>query len=364
MTFSHEENFTDLKWDTGWVPSSEKIQVRLIFTAKAGVRAKLPVEGKLDRPGALTYVGLKDQGELKMGLWTHLTARYKISNLSWEGISLDHEGDLPVPSSFHNKLNNIIEDKAAFTPLLLPGATPRPIDVEMAPPKYTLLTLEVPVITIGIAKVTVRVPIKVQPILQCQLRGERVETVPKSAPQQTLVHDAEGKSVPWPHDQNLKQEGEATYKAKRTFALILAVYPEIHVKAKAKIGPFEESENWKVAEFELKQKLADTSDHWTFAPQSLSWDFPPPPPGSDAGVVPPRPDGAVAPGKDGGTAPPPGSDAGAVGGDGGGGNQGQGGTVQGGCAVNGAPGYPGLLLLFGLALGLSWNRAKPQRSER
>ncbi len=330
-TFAHEDNLTDLKWDTGWVPSGEKIQVKLVFTAKAGVHATLPVNAELERPGALTYSGAQDAGELKMGLWTHLTARYRIKDLKWKGISLDHEGDLPVPSSFHNKLNNIIEDKDRFTPLLLPGATPRPIDVELAPAKYTLLTLEVPVISISIAKVSVKVPIKVQPVLQCQLRGERVETVPDHAPQQTLVHDSEGKSVPWPHDQNLQQAAQATYYAKRTLAVILRVYPEVHVQAKAKIGPFEESETWKVAEFELKQKLADTSSDWTFAAQALSWTFPAPPPGSDAGVIPPTPDGGTPPRVDSGS---PAGDGGGIGGDGGSG-QTNGTQINGGCSAPG-----------------------------
>jgi hypothetical protein len=352
-TFNHEENLTDLKWDTGWVPSGEKIQVKLVFTVKAGVHATLPVDATLERPGALTYSGAKDAAELKMGLWTHLSARYRIQNLKWEGISLDNEGDLPVPSSFHNKLNNIIEDKDQFTPLLLPGATPRPIDVELAPPKFTLLTLEVPVISIGIAKVSVKVPIKVQPILQCQLRGERVETVPGHAPQQTLVHDSEGKSVPWPHDQSLQQQGQATYHAKRTLAVILGVYPEIQVKAKAKIGPFEESETWDVAEFELKQKLFDTSANWTLAPQPLSWTFPKPPPGSDAGTIePPNPDSGSGVDHDGGVTPPAGDGAVTAQGDGGSGPGAGPAQISGGCRLVSGRGLDSMpvWLLVGLLL--------------
>ncbi|MCK5797090.1 MAG: hypothetical protein KAI47_07905 [Deltaproteobacteria bacterium] len=376
VTFAHEENLTNLKWDTGWVPKGEKIQVHLVFTGKAGVHATLPADAELDRPGALRYVGQKDQGELKMGLWTNLVARYRIQGLSWQGISLDHEGDLPVPSSFLNKVNNIYEDKGSFTPLILPGASPRPVDVKLEGPKITLLTLNVAGISVSIVKLQIAVPIKVQPILQCKLSGLRVETTPQSAPGQTLVHDATGKAVTWPHDANLHQEGQATYKAKRTLAIILGIYPSIVLKAEAKIGFIKESHKWTIAEFELKQKLTDTTSDWTFAPETVAWDFPAPvlppdaavvspdaaipPPGVEAGIEPPGPkDGAIA---DDSGASSKGDSGGVALGDGEAPGPSQ---ISGGCcalAPTRAESWvtPALGLIF-VALGLAWRRRRRRR---
>lgn len=350
--FSHEENLTDLLWDTDWVPKNEKIQVRLIFTAKAGIHASLPADAQLERPGALSYAGRQGQGELSMGLFSFLVARYRITDLSWQGISLDHEGDLPVPASFHNTLNNIYGDKASFTPLILPGATPRPVEVSLSGPKATLLTLSISVINIGIAKVSIKVPIAVQPILYCKLAGQRIDTLPNGATTSPLVHDSEGKAVSWPHDAALTQTGSATYHAQRELQIDLAVYPSIEVQAKAKIGPFEEKKTWTVAEFELTQKLASLTGDWTFDAVPLSWTFAPEvTPGDggttqDGGVLPPKGDGAIEPG--------PGNDATTLG-DGDPQNPAQGVTLQGGCCgVAGAHSSFGDGLLYGLLALLFW----------
>lgn len=57
--FAHEENLTDLIWDTDWVPQGEKIQVRLIFTAKAGIHATLPADAELTAPGRCATSGAR-----------------------------------------------------------------------------------------------------------------------------------------------------------------------------------------------------------------------------------------------------------------------------------------------------------------
>jgi len=350
VPFLAEDNLTDLTWDTDWVPKGEKIQVRLIFTAKAGISASLPSTATLDRSGPLGYAGKQGAGELKMGLWTHLDAKYRLTDLSWEGIKLDHEGTLPVPKSFHDTVNNIIEDKASFTPLILEGAPERPVKVSLSTPKKTLLTLTVVSVSIGIAKVTVTVPLKVKAILNCDLEGTRVESTPEGA-SAPLLHTAEGQSVSWPQSGALEVKGKAVYVGKRKLGIDLVLYPSIKVEAKAKIGGlFEEKKTWDVIEFEESMTLYDQSSSWTFPPQPLLFSFPPVPGSDGGGPTPVDEAGVHLPRGDGGKVSPP-TEAGGPGA--------TGGTTSGGCCRVGGD-SPSLqastLLLLLLVLGVAWRR--------
>lgn len=53
-------------------------------------------------------------------------------------------------------MNNIIEDKAAFTPIVLPGASPRPVKVDLHSPTLTIFTLSYPVFSPGVGGETTR----------------------------------------------------------------------------------------------------------------------------------------------------------------------------------------------------------------
>ncbi len=307
--FSHEELATNLSWDTDWVPSGEKIQVRFTMSAKAGVKVSMPTVASLQRGGSLSFKGQDGQGELTMGMWSGMTAKFRIVDLDFYGIKLNHEGDLPIPSSWLNKVNNIIEDKATFTPLVLPGASPRPVKVDLTSPKLTIFTLSYPVFTIGIASVTVKVPVALEAILKCDFKGSKVQTTPAGA-SQPIEHTSEGQAVPWPGSSSLTQTGSSVYLGDRTLSVVLKLYPSIEVKAEGKILGLSKSQTWKVAEFDLTWTALTTSDTWTFKPQPLSFTFSAPPtsdsgaplPPGDAGGWPATPDGSTPSPRDGGPA--------------------------------------------------------------
>jgi hypothetical protein len=348
--FSHEELATNLSWDTDWVPAGEKVQVRFTMSAKAGVSVAMPTVASLERGGSLTFKGKAGQGELKMGMWSGMTAKFRFTDLDFYGIKLSHEGDLPIPSSWLNKVNNIIEDKAAFTPLVLAGASPRPVKVDLHSPKLTIFTLSYPVFTIGIASITVKVPVALEAILKCDFQGTKVKTTPTGA-SQVLEHTGEGQAVPWPGSSSLTQSGSSVYLGDRTLSVVLKLYPSIEVKAEGKILGLSKSQTWKVAEFELSWTALTSTDTWTFKPQPLAFSFSAPPL-SDAGTPLPLGDaGGWPPASDAGT-PPPASDGGARPGSGDARPVSPGGEISSGCCSVALGPPPALAIVGVIFLGL------------
>jgi MYXO-CTERM domain-containing protein len=295
--FAHEENATNLNWDTDWQPSGQSIQVRFTMSAKAGISASLPSKASLQRGGSLTYQGIQDQGQLKMGIWSGMTAKFRLQNLDFSGITINYEGNLPIPASWLNKVNNIIEDKASFTPLVLPGATTRPIKASLHSPKTTLFTLEYPVFTIGIASVTVKVPVALEAILNCDFQGDKVRTTPEGA-SQPVEHTTEGQAAPWPASASLTQKGSAVYIGDRKLSIVIKLYPSVQVKAEASILGVGKSKTWDVAEFELSWTALTDTQTWTFDPQALLFTFTAPL--TEAGL--PIPQGDATTGSDSGPA--------------------------------------------------------------
>ena len=241
--------------------------------------------------------------------------------------------------------------------MALPGAAKRPIKVALTSPKYHLITIDTPLqISIkGVASVKVRVPIYLQTALNCEFKGKRIETKPRSFAT-TLTHASSGATVNWPADGKLLQQGDAYYFGERKLAIELLLFPQIEVKAKVDIGIYKDSKTWTVAEFKISTDLVKDSKDWDFGSQPLKFTFtnsgPDPlgdgfvPQPNDAGLYPdlgtPITGDGAAPGGDGAAASGDGSSDAADDEDG---------RVEGACNCRVAPASPGLPLSFAL-LGL------------
>jgi MYXO-CTERM domain-containing protein len=123
VIYTGEKNlFSDIDFDTGWVPASSPIQVRFAIHVGTGWTVQAGGKGDLSWPEPLTFqmVGSNQAGSLEMNLGIEMLAKLRVCIPLPNCGTLDWEGDVPYIPNFDYRFY----DQAIFTPFLLPGANP------------------------------------------------------------------------------------------------------------------------------------------------------------------------------------------------------------------------------------------------
>lgn len=123
MSFLHREALFDaIDLDSGWVPGGSPLQVR--FAVRLAGETEVALAGDLVStwPESITATaeGTPDGGRLSVDYGLELVARIRFD---LEGI--EWEGDIPIPGGIPRDLRTAAT--TTFTPWVLPGADPRPV---------------------------------------------------------------------------------------------------------------------------------------------------------------------------------------------------------------------------------------------
>lgn len=118
--------FDTIDLDSGWVPSSSPIQIRVGFHLAGETRIDMMGTTYAYWPTALSIlpVGLTGGGRFSVDYGLEVTARIRF-DVSIAGIRYTWEGDIPLPGGIPRDLRAAAD--ASFTPFVLPGSMPRPI---------------------------------------------------------------------------------------------------------------------------------------------------------------------------------------------------------------------------------------------
>jgi MYXO-CTERM domain-containing protein len=123
VVYTGEKNlFSDVDFDTGWVPANSPIQVHFAIHIGTGWTAQAGGKGELSWPEPLSFsmVGNNQAGSLSMSLGVEMLARLRVCIPTPNCDTLHWEGDVPYIPNFDYRLHG----ETLFTPFLLPGATP------------------------------------------------------------------------------------------------------------------------------------------------------------------------------------------------------------------------------------------------
>ena len=123
VIYTGEKNlFSDVDFDTGWVPASSPIQVRFAIHIGTGWTAQAGGKGDLSWPEPLTFqmVGSNQAGSFSMNLGVEMLAKLRVCIPLPNCDTLDWEGDVPYIPNFDYRLHG----ETLFTPFLLPGSSP------------------------------------------------------------------------------------------------------------------------------------------------------------------------------------------------------------------------------------------------
>lgn len=140
--------FGDVMLDTGWIPSSAPIQLRLALLI--GGSTEIDMGGRLDfgwpvffeesLPGIdLSVVGRPMTGRLAINYGIELIARLRF-DIEVAGVHYRWEGNIPIPGGIPRDLR--LASETAFDPLLLPGAMGRPVHVSDTTERIRVVTYD------------------------------------------------------------------------------------------------------------------------------------------------------------------------------------------------------------------------------
>ncbi|MBI5481745.1 MAG: hypothetical protein HY906_23010 [Deltaproteobacteria bacterium] len=123
VVYTGEQNlFSNVDFDTDWVPAGSPIQVRFVLHLGSGWTAQAGGKGDLSWPEPLTLrmIGNPDAGSLLMSIGIEVSARLRVCVPLPNCNTIAWEGNVPYVPNFDYRLAG----EAIFTPFLLPGATP------------------------------------------------------------------------------------------------------------------------------------------------------------------------------------------------------------------------------------------------
>ncbi|MCS6797576.1 MAG: hypothetical protein NZ898_03435 [Myxococcota bacterium] len=169
-----EAAFEGIDLDTGWVPPDGAIQLRFGLRAAGRTRIAMGTTGALWWPAPIeaSLVGRRGGGRLEIDYGLEITARLRF-DVEVAGSRYRWEGDIPLPGGIPRDL--AASASGTFDPLLLPGASDRPVEVSDATGRIRLLRYDAIGAVVSIPGVGGGVAADVSVRLDARYATDRVE---------------------------------------------------------------------------------------------------------------------------------------------------------------------------------------------
>jgi len=139
LSWLHRDSaFDTIDYDSGWVPSSGRIQLRFGVHVGGSTEVAMSADASASWPLPISIAvpGTPDTGRLQIDYGLEITARLRF-DVSVAGIRYHWEGDIPIPF-FPEDLR--MADEASFDPMLLAGTRDmRPANVSDTTDRFVLV---------------------------------------------------------------------------------------------------------------------------------------------------------------------------------------------------------------------------------
>jgi MYXO-CTERM domain-containing protein len=251
----------DVTVDTGWLPASSPVQLRLYVHAADTIDIGMPGEARYDWSAeAIAVHGDVDAGwfTIDIGAEIEASVRFDVAGIQWES-------DLLGPYDF------AIVSEAMFTPYLLPGSAHAPVTIEDATDGVTVA--QVPIVP-DIVVASGGLDIDVAASVSGALASLRVDATTAQGTTGTIA--AEGATAPLPADagpEALQVDGVLVSSLQATPTIIVRPHLVMSI-----LG-----QDYEIAGIDIPVALPPIDDELVFAPEPLTFARPTAPGEDDGG---------------------------------------------------------------------------------